>query len=61
MKDDWEWIKLYRYEPLCRTVSGLFSVTEDEAAKLISNWFADKYGIVKVIDLKKFIPQLSES
>jgi len=54
MKDDWEWIKLYRYEPLCRTVSGLFSVTEDESAKLISNWFADKYGIVKVINLKKF-------
>ena len=57
MKDDWEWIKLYRYEPLCRTVSGLFSVTEDEAAKLISNWFADKYGMVKVIDLKRFATQ----
>jgi hypothetical protein len=54
MRDDWEWVKLYRYEPLCRTVSGLFSVTEDEAAKYISNWFGEKHGLKKVEDLRKF-------
>ena len=58
MKDDWEFVKLYRYEPLCRKISALFSVTEDEAAKLISNWFGEKYGLKKVVDLKKFVPQL---
>jgi hypothetical protein len=60
MRDDWEFIKLYRYEPLCRTVSGLFSVTEDEAANYISNWFGDRHNLKKVSDLRKFVPQLSE-
>jgi hypothetical protein len=59
MRDDWEWVKLYRYEPLCRTVSGLFSVTEDEAAKYISNWFGEKYGLKKVGDLRKFEPEIA--
>jgi len=59
MKDDWEFIKLYRYEPLCRTVSGLFSVTEDEAAKYISNWFGEKHGLKKVGDLRKFEPEIA--
>jgi hypothetical protein len=58
MKDDWEFIKIYRYEPLCRTVSGLFSVTEDDAAKFISNWFGEKHGLKKVGDLRKFGPQM---
>jgi hypothetical protein len=61
MKDDWEFVKLYRYEPLCRKVSSLFSVTQDEAARFISNWFGDKYGLVKVGDLRKVVPQLPES
>ena len=55
MRDDWELVKLYRYEPLCRTVNALFSVTEDEAAKFISNWFGEKYGMNKVVDIKKFV------
>ena len=59
MKDNWEFIKLYRYEPLCRTVSGLFSVTEDEAAKYISNWFGEKHGLKKVGDLRKFEPEIA--
>jgi hypothetical protein len=57
MRENWEYIKLYRYEPLCRKISALFSVTEDEAAKLISDWFGEKYGIIKVIDLKRFATQ----
>ena len=55
MKDNWEFVKLYRYEPLCRKVSSLFSVTEDEAAKLISDWFGERHNLKKVGDLKKFI------
>ena len=55
MRDDWGLVKLYRYEPLCRTVNALFSVTEDEAAKFISNWFGEKYGMNKVVDIKKFV------
>jgi len=54
-KDNWEFIKLFRYEPLCRTISGLFSVSEDEAAKFISGWFGDKYKMKKVRDLRKFV------
>jgi hypothetical protein len=61
MKDNWEFVKLYRYEPLCRKVSSLFSVTEDEAAKLISDWFGERHNLKKVGDLKKFAPELSES
>ena len=59
MRDDWEYIKLYRYEPLCRTVSGLFSVTEDEAANYISSWFGEKHGLKKVGDLRKFEPEIA--
>ena len=53
MKDDWEWVKFYRFAPLCRKVSALFSITEDEAAKFISDWFGEKYGLKQVGDLKK--------
>lgn len=55
MKEDWKFVKIYRYEPLCRKVSSLFCVSEDEAARFISNWFGDKYNIVKVRDLRKFV------
>ena len=58
MRDNWKWVKLYRYVPLCRKISGLFSVSEDEAAKFISNWFGEKYDLKKVGDLKKFDHQL---
>jgi hypothetical protein len=60
MRDNWEFVKLYRYEPLCRKVSSLFSVSEGDAAKLISDWFGDRHNLKKVGDLKKFVPQLSE-
>jgi len=55
MKDDWTWFKIYREKPLCRTISGLFSVTEDEAAKHVSSWFGNRNNIIKVEDLKKFV------
>jgi hypothetical protein len=54
-KDDWEFIKLYRYPPLCRTIHLLFSVSEDEAAEIIKTWFGNKYKMKKVRDLRKFV------
>lgn len=54
-KDNWTWFKIYRSGPLCRKISGLFSVTEDEAAKYVKYWFADRNNMIKVADLKKFV------
>ena len=57
MRDNWEFVKLYRYEPLCRKVSSLFSISEGDAAKLISDWFGEKHGLKKVGDLRSFVPE----
>jgi hypothetical protein len=58
MRDNWEFIKLYRNEPLCRKVSLLFSVSEDDAANFISNWFGERNNIKKVADLRNFVHKM---
>lgn len=55
MKDDWTWFKIYRSPTLCCKISSLFSVTEDEAARYIRDWFGDRNNMIKVDDLKKFV------
>ena len=59
MRDDWEFVKIFRHQPLCCKISSLFSISEDEAAKHISDWFGERNGLKKVGDLKKFVPQVS--
>lgn len=59
MRNDWEFVKLFRHEPLCRKISSIFSISENEAAKYVSDWFGKRNGMKKVGDLKKFVPQLS--
>lgn len=61
VKDNWDNIKLFRSEPLCKTVSSLFCITTDEASKFISNWFGEIHNLKRVGDLKKLVPELSES
>ena len=55
MKNDWTWFKIYRSPSLCCKICGYFSVTEDEAAKYVKDWFGDRNNMIKVDDLKKFI------
>ena len=59
--DNWEHIKLFRSESLCKTLSSFFCISEDDAAMFTKDWFGEKYGLKKVGDLRKFVPQLQES
>jgi hypothetical protein len=56
LNEDGSGVTLYRYRSLCRTISSLFSINEDSAAKIVSNWFADKNGINKISDFLRYIP-----
>lgn len=58
VKDNWEHIKLFRSESLCKTLSSFFCISEDEAAMFTKDWFGDKHNLKKVGDLKKFTPAL---
>lgn len=57
--DNWEHIKLFRSEPLCKTLSNFFCISEDEAAIFTKDWFGDRHNLKRVGDLRKFVPQLS--
>ena len=57
--DNWEHIKLFRSEPLCKTLSNFFCISEDEAALFTKDWFGDRHNLKRVGDLRKFVPQLS--
>ena len=57
--DNWEHIKLFRSEPLCKTLSNFFCISEDEAALFTKDWFVDRHNLKRVCDLRKFVPQLS--
>jgi hypothetical protein len=56
LNEDGSGVYLYRYPSLCRTISALFSVDENSAAKIVGHWFADKNGINKISDILKYIP-----
>ena len=58
--DNWEHIKLFRSESLCKTLSSFFCISEDEAVMFTKDWFGDRHNLKKVSDLRKFVPQLSE-
>lgn len=59
--DNWEHIKLFRSDSLCKTLSSFFCISEDEAAIFTKDWFGDRHNLKRVGDLRKFVPQLSES
>ena len=60
MINNWENVKLFRSESLCKTLSRFFCISEDEAAMFTKDWFGDRHNLKKVGDLRKFVPQLSE-
>ena len=60
MTNDWENIKLFRSDSLCKTLSRFFCISEDEAAMFTKDWFGDRHNLKKVGDLRKFVPQLTE-
>lgn len=53
-----EYIKLFRSESLCKTVSRFFCISEDDAAKYTKDWFGDRNNLKKVSDVMKFISEL---
>lgn len=53
---DKEHVKLFRSEPLTKTISGFFCISRDEAASFTKDWFGDKHNLKKVSDILKFIP-----
>jgi hypothetical protein len=56
--DNWEHIKLFRSESLCKTLSRFFCISEDEAALFTKDWFGDRHNLKKVGDLRKFVPEM---
>ena len=54
---DWEYIKLFRSEELTRTVSSLFSITNDESSQLVKDWFGETHNLKRVGDLRRLISQ----
>lgn len=50
-------ILIFRGLKLCNLVCRFFSITDDDAMRYVRSWFADKYGMKKVNDLLKFIPE----
>lgn len=47
---------IFRGLKLCNMLCRFFSVCDDDAMRYVRGWFADKYGLSKLSDLKKFIP-----
>ena len=58
VKDNWENIKLFRSDQLCKTVSSLFCITTDEAAIYTKDWFGNRHNLKRVGDLRKFVPEI---
>ena len=56
--DNWEHIKLFRSESLCKTLSSFFCISEDEAASFTKDWFGDRHNLKRVGDLRKFVPEI---
>ena len=56
--DNWEHIKLFRSEPLCKTLSSFFCISEDEAASFTKDSFGDRHNLKRVGDLRKFVPEM---
>jgi hypothetical protein len=56
--DNWEHIKLFRSEPLCKTLSSFFCISEDDAAMFTKDWFGDRHNLKRVGDLRKFVPEM---
>lgn len=54
-----EYIKLFRSESLCKTISSFFCISQDDAANYVKNWFGDRNNLKKVSDVMKFIPELT--
>lgn len=52
-------INIYKGDYLSNLVSGLFSLTDKDATRLIRDWFGDTFNLEKVSDLLKFIPNKS--
>ena len=50
-------MNLWRDEELCEMISNYFSLSSDEAASYVRNWFGDKYNLNKIGDLCQFIPE----
>lgn len=51
-----DYIKIYRSDVLCNTVSNYFALRDiEESWKYVRDWFGDKYGLKKVGDLSKFL------
>ena len=56
--DNWEHIKLFRSESLCKTLSSFFCISEDDAAMFTKDWFGDRHNLKRVGDLRKFVPEM---
>ena len=54
-------IIIFRGLKLCNMVCRFFSITDDDAMRYVRTWFADKYGMKKLSDLTRFIPQESHN
>ena len=57
ISNNWEYIKLFRSESLCKTISSFFCIPEDEAAMFTKDWFGDRHNLKKVGDLRKFVSE----
>jgi hypothetical protein len=57
VQSDWEHIKLFRGEELTKTVSSLFSITNDESSKFVKDWFGEIHNLKRVGDLRRLITQ----
>lgn len=55
VQSNWEYIKLFRGEELTKTVSSLFSITNDESAQFIKDWFGEIHNLKRVGDLRRLI------
>ena len=55
--NDWEHIKIFRDDQLCKTVGSLFCIGFDEAAIIIKDWFGEIHNLKKVSDLRKLVPE----
>lgn len=53
------YIRIWRSDNLCDTISKFFGVDENESANYVKHWFGNKYGIETVQDVLRFIPQVA--
>ena len=53
-----DYVKIWRAEDLCNTISNFFGIDLNESANHVKIWFGNKYGLEKVQDVLKFIPEV---